>query len=117
MAGLKSRQRPGEGAQERTPSKIFGSWFAVILSSLCGIALAFHFHYKVPLPANHHGFNSEGVSDFSEHNAVNIISHLSDNIGYSKSCFETRKRENIIDKFCNLKELWVHLKRNNLMIT
>lgn len=91
MAGLKSKQRPGEGAQERTPSKIFSSWFAVILSSLCGIALAFHFHYKVPLPANHHGFNSDGVSDFSEHNAINIISHLSDNIGYSKSYLERER--------------------------
>lgn len=86
MAGRKSRQRPGEGAQERTPSKIFGSWFTMILSSLCGIALAFHFHYKVPLPANHHGFNTEGVSDFSEHNAINIISHLSNTIGYSEYC-------------------------------
>jgi hypothetical protein len=87
-----AKRRPGEGSGERTRSKILGSWFTVILSALCGIALAFHFHYKVPLPANHLGYNAEtGLSDFSELNAMNIISHLSDTIGYRKlTMFFTR---------------------------
>lgn len=84
MTGL-TKRRPGEGSEERTRCKILGSWFTVIASALCGIALAFHFHYKVPLPANHLGYNTEtGLTDFSEHNAMSIISHLSDTIGYRK---------------------------------
>ncbi|KAI8084064.1 uncharacterized protein B0P05DRAFT_536029 [Gilbertella persicaria] len=85
MTGLKSKQRPfgGEGSQERTLQKILKSWFTVILTVLCGFTLAFRFHYTVPEPANHNGYNAKtGLSDFSESNAINIISHLSDTIGY-----------------------------------
>lgn len=76
----------GTGSEERTPKKIVTSWLTLIASTFFGIALAFHFHYKVPSPTNHLGYNTEtGLSDFSEHNAMNIISHLSDTIGYRKS--------------------------------
>lgn len=82
MAGQKL---PGIGAKERTTKKITGSWFALVLSTLLGISIAFHFHYKVPDPTNHLGYNEKtGLSDFSEHNAIQTISHLSDTIGYRK---------------------------------
>ncbi|KAI9261247.1 hypothetical protein EDC94DRAFT_562078 [Helicostylum pulchrum] len=80
MAGQKL---PGIGAKERTPKKITCSWAALVLSTLLGISIAFHFHYKVPDPTNHLGYNEKtGLSDFSEHNAIQTISHLSDTIGY-----------------------------------
>lgn len=82
MAGAKSL---GIGAEERTTEKVSKSWLTLIFSILLGIAVAFHFHYKLPAPANHLGINPQtGLSDFSERNAVNIISHLSDTIGYRK---------------------------------
>ncbi|CEP14229.1 hypothetical protein [Parasitella parasitica] len=59
----------------------------------------------VPLPANHNGFNTEGVSDFSERNAVSIISHLSDTIGYSKY---------LLDK-CNTRQCSSSPFQNNLL--
>ncbi|KAI7894554.1 uncharacterized protein EV154DRAFT_437984 [Mucor mucedo] len=80
MAG---KRRPGIGAEERTSKKIATSWLALVLSTFLGIGIAFHFHYKVPVPTNHLGYNTEtGLSDFSEHNAIKIISHLSDTLGY-----------------------------------
>lgn len=83
MAG---KRRPGIGAEERTSKKIVTSWLALVLSTFLGIGIAFHFHYKVPVPTNHLGYNTEtGLSDFSEHNAMKIISHLSDTLGYRKS--------------------------------
>lgn len=95
MASEKHRQRPGEGSQERTVKKVLSSWSILIFSVVCGISLAFHNHYKVPLPSNHDGFNKEtGLSDFSEHNAMNIISHLSDTIGYRK--FNARECQNLL---------------------
>lgn len=85
MAG---KRLPGIGAEERTTKKIATSWIAMILSTFLGVAIAFHFHYKVPAPTNHLGYNTEtGLSDFSEHNAMKIISHLSDTIGYRKVFF------------------------------
>jgi hypothetical protein len=81
MAGQKL---PGIGSEERTSKQVLMSWFSLIASAFLGIALAFHFHYKVPAPTNHLGYNEQGVSDFSERNAINIISHLSDTIGYRK---------------------------------
>lgn len=81
MAGRPS----GIGAEERTPKRVLTSWLTLILSTVMGIALAYHFHYKIPAPANHNGYNEQGVSDFSEHNAIKIISHLSDTLGYRKA--------------------------------
>ncbi|CAO3631472.1 unnamed protein product [Mucor hiemalis] len=78
MAGKNS----GIGAEERTPKRVLSSWFKLVLSIFAGISLAYYFHYKVPAPANHQGYNDQGISNFSEHNAMNIISHLSDTIGY-----------------------------------
>lgn len=74
------------GSEQRTKKRIVTSWLTLLLSTFFGISLAFHFHYKVPAPTNHLGFNKEtGLSDFSEYNAMNIISHLSDTIGYRKA--------------------------------
>ena len=89
----------GIGTEERTVKRIFSSWFTVVLSSVLGIALAYHFHYQVPLPANHLGYNEQGLSDFSERNAVNIISHLSDTIGYRKSILVLFFLFNLFDIF------------------
>lgn len=80
MAGKTS----GFGAEERTPKRVLNSWFKLVFSIFAGISLAYYFHYKVPAPANHNGYNEQGISDFSEHNAMTIISHLSDTIGYRK---------------------------------
>ncbi|KAI7903657.1 uncharacterized protein BX663DRAFT_485772 [Cokeromyces recurvatus] len=87
MVGL-SKSRPSfnnsSGPEEkRTLKNILRSWLIVILSIFCGMSLACYFHYKIPLPTNHLGYNTKtGLSDFSESNAMNIISHLSDTIGY-----------------------------------
>lgn len=93
MAGQKL---PGIGAEERTTKKVATSWLTLILSTLLGISLAFHFHYKVPAPTNHNGYNSKtGLSDFSEHNAIQIVSHLSDTIGYRKYYYHLKLSVNI----------------------
>jgi hypothetical protein len=51
MAGRPS----GIGAEERTLKRVLISWFTLVLSAVMGIALAYHFHYKIPSPANHNG--------------------------------------------------------------
>ncbi|KAI9484020.1 MAG: hypothetical protein EXX96DRAFT_560529 [Benjaminiella poitrasii] len=69
--------------EKRTRRNILLSWSIVVLSIFCGISMASYFHYKIPSPTNHLGYNTKtGLSDFSENNAMNIISHLSDTIGY-----------------------------------
>ncbi|KAI8330916.1 hypothetical protein BD560DRAFT_416096 [Blakeslea trispora] len=73
----------GYGSLERTPYKIARSWLMLILTILSGFSIAFRLHYRLPTPANHDGYNLvTGLSDFSESNAIDVISHLSDRIGY-----------------------------------
>ncbi|KAI8968494.1 hypothetical protein BDF20DRAFT_908139 [Mycotypha africana] len=67
---------------ERTFGKVCLSWSTLIVSLLLGIAISFRLHYKLPKPAHHLGYDSNGIASFSENNAVSIISHLSDTIGY-----------------------------------
>ncbi|OBZ86311.1 putative endoplasmic reticulum metallopeptidase 1 [Choanephora cucurbitarum] len=85
MAQKTSSQKSayGYGSQERTPSKIARSWFILIAAILSGFSIAFCLHYRLPAPTHHDGYNPvTGLSDFSESNAMDIISHLSDRIGY-----------------------------------
>ncbi|KAI8997490.1 hypothetical protein BDB01DRAFT_840777 [Pilobolus umbonatus] len=71
------------GAEQRTLKSVVTSWVVILISILLGASVACHFHYQIPEPANHLGFNPKtGLSDFSEHNAMEIISHLSETIGY-----------------------------------
>ncbi|ORX49385.1 hypothetical protein DM01DRAFT_1338070 [Hesseltinella vesiculosa] len=66
-------QRPG----------VVWSWLRLLL--YCGVAiyLSFQLHYKLPTPKIHHGVHPEtDQPEFSEFNAIQTISYLSDTIGY-----------------------------------
>ncbi|KAI9266828.1 hypothetical protein BDA99DRAFT_506777 [Phascolomyces articulosus] len=61
----------------------FGSWFRLLACWVFAIALATHLHYKLPEPKIHRGVDPDtGYTEFSEHNAMETISYLSDTLGY-----------------------------------
>ena len=61
------------------------SWTRLIFYWIAAIAIATHLHYKLPSPKQHRGVDPEtGVTEFSEHKAMETISYLSDTLGYRK---------------------------------
>lgn len=62
------------------PSNWLASWSRLVVCWLLAIAVATHFHYKLPTPRA----RSTGT-EFSEHNAMQTISYLSDTLGYRKA--------------------------------
>ncbi|KAI8140930.1 hypothetical protein BJV82DRAFT_621619 [Fennellomyces sp. T-0311] len=69
--------------EEGTSSGAFGSWFRLLTCWIVAIVVATHLHYKLPLPKTHRGVDpTTGISEFSEYNAMETISYLSDTLGY-----------------------------------
>ncbi|KAI8083071.1 uncharacterized protein BX664DRAFT_339762 [Halteromyces radiatus] len=59
------------------------SWFQLISCCFLAILLSTHFHYKLPEPKTHRGVDpNTGLVEFSERNAIETISYLSDTLGY-----------------------------------
>ncbi|KAG0163832.1 hypothetical protein DFQ28_011149 [Apophysomyces sp. BC1034] len=58
------------------------SWFRFIAYCVCAMIIATHLHYRLPTPKSQRGVVHKGVSEFSEHNAMETISYLSDTLGY-----------------------------------
>ncbi|KAI9248658.1 hypothetical protein BY458DRAFT_464891 [Sporodiniella umbellata] len=52
------------------------SWWLMILCTLSGLALSYQLHYSLPSPIDRH------PTRFSEKNAMDVITHLSETIGY-----------------------------------
>ncbi|KAI9305107.1 hypothetical protein BJ944DRAFT_162332 [Cunninghamella echinulata] len=64
-------------------SGVVWSWFKLISYSLIAIIFSCHLHYNLPDPVAHRGINPKnGLSEFSERNAIETISYLSDTLGY-----------------------------------
>lgn len=61
------------------------SWLRLIAYCFIAFVLSAHLHYKLPTPKTHRGVDPEtGAVEFSERNAVETISYLSDTLGYRK---------------------------------
>ncbi|ORZ24635.1 hypothetical protein BCR42DRAFT_403350 [Absidia repens] len=66
-------KRPGAGS----------SWLRLIGYCLIAILLSTHLHYKLPEPKTHRGVDLKtGMTEFSERNAMETISYLSDTLGH-----------------------------------
>ncbi|KAI8340698.1 hypothetical protein BC941DRAFT_371108 [Chlamydoabsidia padenii] len=64
-------------------SSVGWSWLWLIGYCLFAFLLSAHLHYKLPTPKTHLGVNPEtGAVEFSERNAIETISYLSDTLGY-----------------------------------
>ncbi|KAG2227737.1 hypothetical protein INT45_004779 [Circinella minor] len=60
-----------------------GSWLRLLACWIFAITLATHLHYKLPEPKGHRGVDLDtGYTEFSEYNAMETISYLSDTLGY-----------------------------------
>ena len=63
----------------------FGSWLRLLACWTFAITLATHLHYRLPEAKGHRGVDPDtGYTEFSEHNAMETISYLSDTLGYRK---------------------------------
>lgn len=66
------------------------AWLLICTSTFLGMYLSFCLHYRLPSPTNQFDFSPEtSLSEFSEKNAIETISYLSETIGYRKFKIES----------------------------
>ncbi|CAO3577048.1 unnamed protein product [Absidia cylindrospora] len=59
------------------------SWLRLIGYCIIAVMISTHLHYKLPAPKTHRGIDPKtGLVEFSERNAIDTISYLSDTLGY-----------------------------------
>ncbi|KAI8338731.1 hypothetical protein BC941DRAFT_460874 [Chlamydoabsidia padenii] len=59
------------------------SWIRLIGYCCIAVMLSTHLHYRLPTPKTHRGVDPKtGLAEFSERNAIETISYLSDTLGY-----------------------------------
>lgn len=73
------------------------SWARLIFYWIVAIAIATHLHYKLPSPKQHRGVDPDtGMTEFSEYNALETISYLSDTLGYRKYLSSMQKVKRLL---------------------
>lgn len=98
IAMQKHRQKPLSTATvvDRSFKGISLAWLLICASTFLGMYFSFCLHYRLPSPTNQLGFSPEtSLSEFSEKNAIETISYLSETIGYRKFKIEREFTHNL----------------------